>query len=92
MVIINLTKLTVFKNLCKILDSALRIKSRLDYALRIKSPKSQDLVLKNSQSKGAGILQRTKQKSLFGAGSKLAYIAPLCELEKWMLPPARRGF
>ena len=75
-------------------DIGLRIEDKKSIGLRIedKKSKSQDLVLKNSQSKGAGILQRTKQKSLFGAGSKLAYIAPLCELEKWMLPPARRGF
>ena len=55
-----------------------------------KKPKSRDLVLKNSQSKGADVLQGTKPKSLFDAGSPLTYIAPLCELEKWMLLPARR--
>ena len=58
--------------------------------LEDKKPKSRDLVLKNSQSKGADILQGTKPKSLFDAGSPLTYIAPLCELEKWMLLPARR--
>ena len=48
-------------------EIGLRIEDKKSIGLRIedKKSKSQDLVLKNSQSKWAGILQLSKQKSVW---------------------------